>query len=90
MITAERAVLIFTTNVGADITSERASRDESAARAVLRYHGLAPELVGRFGNVMAFGDLTNEAMSEIAARCVGLVAADFGVEDVVDGGDIPY
>ncbi|MCZ4500870.1 MAG: clpB, partial [Marmoricola sp.] len=79
MVTAEQAVLIFTSNVGADIDSEHLG-DEDAARAVLRHHGLAPELVGRFGNVVAFADLSTDAMAEIAARSVSLIAADFGIE----------
>ncbi len=79
VITSTKTVLIFTSNIGADVPNERL-QDETVARAALRRHGLAPELVGRLGNVIAFDDLSTEAMAEIAARSVSLIAADYGVE----------
>lgn len=78
MVAAEEAVLMFTTNIGADVATEHL-KDEAYARATLRQHGFSPELVGRFSDIIAFADLTGEAMAEIAARSVSLIAADYGV-----------
>lgn len=74
-VTAEHAILIFTSNIGADNQGRRASDQ----RAVLRAHGLAPELVGRIGEVTTFEELTTGALAEIAARSVGVIAADYGI-----------
>lgn len=74
-VTAEHAILLFTSNIGDD-----RSRRLSDQRAVLRAHGLAPELVGRIGDVITFEELTTSALAEIAARSVGVIAADYAVE----------
>lgn len=74
-VTAEHAILLFTSNIGADDQGLR-QRDQ---RAALRAHGLAPELVGRIGDVITFEELTTGALAEIAARSVGVIAADYGI-----------
>jgi ATP-dependent Clp protease ATP-binding subunit ClpA len=74
-VTAEHAILLFTSNIGADDQGRR----QSDQRAALRAYGLAPELVGRIGDVITFGELTTGALAEIAARSVGVIAADYGI-----------
>lgn len=79
-VTARQAILLFTTNLGAaelpvihDGDGDRLGRDH------LLRHGMAPELVARFGTVAVYGPLTASALAAVAARAVGTVAADYGV-----------
>ena len=76
--TSERSILLFTSNLGAERVDEGMQRDD-VARAHLRAHGLAPELVARFGDVLAFLPLQGGELAEVVARLVGTVAADYGL-----------
>ncbi|MET3937028.1 AAA family ATPase [Arthrobacter sp. OAP107] len=75
---ASTAVLLFTSNLGAAELDDRTHNDQTGRTHLLR-HGVAPELVGRFGDVVAFTELNSDALAEIAARSVVTVAADYGV-----------
>jgi len=79
-VTATEAVLLFTSNLGAARLPAASALDaDRAGRAHLLRHGMAPELVARFGVVTLFGPLDAPALAAVAARAVGVVAADYGV-----------
>lgn len=80
-VTARHAVLLFTTNLGAAELPDVTDADDAGriGRAHLLRHGMAPELVARFGAVTVFGPLPASALAAVAARAVGTVAADYGV-----------
>lgn len=76
---ASTAILLFTSNLGAVELDDRTPNDQTGRAHLLR-HGVAPELVGRFGDIVTFTELSSVALAEIAARSVGTVAADYGVQ----------
>lgn len=77
-VRATKAVLLFTSNLGADEIGGDV-RDDLEGRSHLLRHGLAPELVGRFSEIVTFTELSPEALVEVTTRSVMTVAADYGV-----------
>lgn len=78
-VTASKAILLFTSNMGATAI-DGTPLDDRAGRMHLLQHGLAPELVGRFADILTFTQLDSEALAEIAALSVSTIAADYGVQ----------
>jgi len=78
--TAEKAILLFTSNLGAKDVSpgEDAAEDDRAGRQNLLAHGLRPELVARFGHVLILGNLEGSYLAAAATHAVSTIAADYG------------
>jgi hypothetical protein len=79
VVTANKAILLFTSNMGAGDIHGKDHGDRAGRAHLLRY-GLAPELVGRFGDIVTFTELSSDALAEIVARSVSTIAADYGVQ----------
>jgi ATP-dependent Clp protease ATP-binding subunit ClpA len=77
-VTATEAIVLFTSNLGAD-EIETGPWDDRDGRTHLLRHGFPPELVGRFGEILTFTNLSSEALVAVAVRSVATVAADYGV-----------
>lgn len=80
-VTAAKSLIFATTNLGSEALRGNVPSDE-AARTHLRSHGLAPELVARFSDVVTYGPLDGRALAEVAAQSVAVVAADYGLTAV--------
>jgi ATP-dependent Clp protease ATP-binding subunit ClpA len=87
-IDARHAILVFTTNLAVEVIRsvlsqasnlEPVSRD-TAVRAALRSHGIAPELVGRLHELLVFDDLGQEHLDALIARSVEREGRTFGLE----------
>lgn len=78
--TAEKAILLFTSNLGANqlSPSEDATQDDRAGRQNLLAHGMAPELVARFGHVLVLGELKGSHLAAAATHAISTIAADYG------------
>lgn len=77
-VASEHAILLFTSNLGADELGGAVLSD-GEGRTHLRRHGLSPELVSRFGDVLSYATLSGSALAEVAARSVALIAGDYGL-----------
>ncbi|WP_460359293.1 AAA family ATPase [Mycobacterium sp. ZZG] len=90
VVDARHAILIFTTNLGADVLAERLATTPSIGddvvvrdalvRQTLRTHGIVPELVGRLHTLLVFDPLHDEHLDEILHRSIVREAATFGLE----------
>jgi len=79
-VTAEKSILLFTSNLGAASIPEAdtvAEMDATGRRHLLA-HAVAPELVGRFSRVLTFGQLAARNLAAVAAKSIATVAADYG------------
>lgn len=85
-VPAERAVLVFTSNVTVPVEPDAGPTlddgDRRGRRALVE-HGFPREVVGRFGLVATMRDLSGTDLAAAAAMAVARVAADYGRE-VVD------
>lgn len=88
-VDARHAIIIFTTNLGADVLAEAFEREpdsrddpiarDSLVRNTLRAHGIAPELVGRLHSLLVFDALDDEHLDEVLRRTIAREAATFGL-----------
>lgn len=90
-IEASRAVVVMTTNLGADDLAYRlrelppGSRvEQRVCREHLLREGWPPELVGRIGTVAVFDELSRDSRRGVAERAIHSLAGEFGltVEDL--------
>ena len=98
VVDARHAILVFTTNLGADVVAERLAaspeiRDDAVAtdavvRQTLRTHGIVPELVGRLHRLLVFDALRGEHLNEILERSIAREAATFGLDVVGIGPEV--
>jgi hypothetical protein len=89
-VDARHAILIFTTNLGANVLAEALDRDaevsddpitrDTVVRNTLRSHGIAPELVGRLHTLLVFDALGDEHLDEVLRRTIAREAATFGLD----------
>ena len=78
--TAEKAILLFTSNLGANDVrpGEDAAEDDRTGRQNLLAHGMRPELVARFGHVLILGNLEGSDLAAAATHAISTIAADYG------------